>query len=57
MIAAHPNGEKELLAVEDGWRESAESWSTVLRELKRLGMVAPVLAVDDGALGLWAASA
>jgi hypothetical protein len=42
MIAAHPNGEKELLAVEDGWRESAESWNTVLRELKRLGMVAPV---------------
>src|SRR5262249_58451636 len=49
-------GEKELLAVEDGYRESAESWKTVLRELKRRGMVAPVLAVGDGALGFWAAA-
>ncbi len=56
MIGALPNGEKELLAVEDGYRESAESWKTVLRELKRRGMVAPVLAVGDGALGFWAAA-
>jgi putative transposase len=40
MIGAKPNGEKELLAVEDGYRESAKSWKTVLRELKRRGMVA-----------------
>jgi putative transposase len=52
----HPDGEKELLAVEDGYRESAESWKTVLRDLKRGGMVAPVLAVGDGALGFWAAA-
>jgi putative transposase len=56
MIAAKANGEKELLAVEDGYRESAESWKTVLRELKRRGMVAPVVAVGDGALGFWAAA-
>jgi putative transposase len=56
MIGARPDGEKELLAVEDGYRESAESWKTVLRDLKRRGMVAPVLAVGDGALGFWAAA-
>jgi len=56
MIGAKANGEKELLAVEDGYRESAESWKTVLRELKRRGMVAPVVAVGDGALGFWAAA-
>ena len=56
MIGARPDGTKELLAVEDGYRESAESWKAVLRELKRRGMVAPVLAVGDGALGFWAAA-
>jgi putative transposase len=56
MIGAKPNGEKELLAVEDGYRESAESWKTLLRELKGRGLVAPVLAVGDGALGFWAAA-
>jgi putative transposase len=55
MIGARPNGEKELLAVEDGYRESAESWKALLRELKRRGMAAPVAAVGDGALGFWAA--
>jgi putative transposase len=56
MIGVRPDGQKELLAVEDGYRESAESWKAVLRELKRRGMVAPVLAVGDGALGFWAAA-
>ena len=56
MIGVRPDRQKELLAVEDGYRESAESWKTVLRELKRRGMVAPVLAVGDGALGFWAAA-
>ena len=56
MIGTRPDGEKELLAVEDGYRESAESWKTVLRDLKRRGMAAPVLAVGDGALGFWAAA-
>jgi transposase-like protein len=56
MIGARPDGEKELLAVEDGYRESAESWKTLLRDLKRRGMTAPVVAVGDGALGFWAAA-
>jgi len=56
MIGAKATGEKELLAVEDGYRESAESWKSVLRELKRRGMVAPAVAVGDGALGFWAAA-
>src|ERR1039457_7066166 len=55
MIGARPDGEKELLAVEDGYRESAESWKTLLRDLKRRGMVVPAVAVGDGALGFWAA--
>ena len=56
MIGARPDGEKELLAVEDGYRESAESWKTLLRDLKRRGMAAPVVAVGDGALGFWSAA-
>jgi len=56
MIGARPDGEKELLAVEDGYRESTESWKTLLRDLKRRGMAAPVVAVGDGALGFWAAA-
>ena len=55
LIGARADGEKELLAVEDGYRESAESWKTLLRDLKRRGMVAPAVAVGDGALGFWAA--
>jgi putative transposase len=55
MIGVRPDGTKELIAVEDGYRESTDSWSTVLRDLKRRGLRAPVVAVGDGALGFWAA--
>ena len=55
LIGVRPDGSKEVVALEDGYRESAESWRTVLRDLKRRGMRAPVLAVGDGALGFWAA--
>ena len=55
MIGVRPDGTKELIAIEDGYRESAESWASVLRDLARRGMRAPVLAVGDGALGFWAA--
>ena len=41
--------------MEDGYRESAESWASVLRDLKRHGLQAPVLAIGDGAVGLWRA--
>jgi transposase-like protein len=55
LIGVRPDGSKELLAVEDGYRESTESWASLLRGLKRRGMKAPVVAVGDGALGFWAA--
>jgi transposase-like protein len=55
LIGARPDGTKELIAVEDGYRESTESWAALLRDLKRRGMRAPVVAVGDGALGFWAA--
>jgi putative transposase len=55
LIGARPDGTKELLAVEDGYRESTESWAVLLRGLKRRGMKAPEVAVGDGALGFWAA--
>jgi transposase-like protein len=50
-----PDGTKELIAIEDGYRESTESWAGLLRDLKRRGMRAPVLAIGDGALGFWKA--
>ena len=55
LIGVRPDGTKEVVALEDGYRESAESWRTVLRDLQRRGLRAPVLAVGDGALGFWAA--
>jgi transposase-like protein len=55
LIGARPDGTKEVVAVEDGDRESTESWLSVLRGLKRRGMRAPVLATGDRALGFWAA--
>jgi len=56
VIGARPDGTKEVIAVEDGYRESTESWLSVLRDLARRGMRAPVLAVADRALGFWAAA-
>jgi hypothetical protein len=46
---------KELIALDDGHRESTESWLDLLRGCKRRGMAALVLAVGDGALGFWSA--
>jgi transposase-like protein len=43
------------LAVEDGYRESTESWQAVMRDLKQRGVNEPKLVVGDGALGTWAA--
>ena len=52
IIGATKDGRKELLAIEDGYRESAQSWRKILLELKRRGLtVAPKLAIGDGALG------
>jgi putative transposase len=56
MVGVRLDGKKELVALQDGYRESAESWIELLRDLKKRGMRAPVLAVGDGALGFWAAA-
>jgi putative transposase len=55
VIGVRADGKKELIALADGFRESSESWADLLRDCKRRGMRAPVLAVGDGALGFWKA--
>lgn len=56
VIGATADGKKELLAMLDGYRESAESWKELLLDLKQRGLtIAPKLAVGDGALGFWKA--
>jgi putative transposase len=55
IVGVRTDGTKELVAVADGERESTDSWAELLRDLRRRGMRAPVVAVGDGALGLWAA--
>jgi putative transposase len=56
VMGANADGKKELLAMDDGYRESADSWKELLLELKQRGLtVAPKLAVGDGALGFWKA--
>jgi len=55
IIGARQDGTKEVIALEDGFRESTESWAALLRDLKARGMRDPVVAVGDGALGFWAA--
>ena len=56
VIGVRKDGTKRVLAVEDGYRESKESWLMTLRDLVRRGMKAPLLATGDGALGFWAAA-
>lgn len=55
VVGVRPDGTKEVIAIEDGYRESTESWLAVLRDLKTRGMPAPAVAIGDGALGFWAA--
>jgi transposase-like protein len=55
LVGVLPDGTKEVIALQDGYRESTESWLSLLRDLKRRGMPAPKLAIGDGALGFWAA--
>jgi len=55
VLGVREDGTKELLALELGYRESTESWAGVLRGLRERGLAAPLVAVGDGALGLWAA--
>ncbi len=55
IIGVREDGRKELLAIEDGYRESTDSWAELLRGLKARGMSEPKLVTGDGALGLWGA--
>jgi transposase-like protein len=54
-VAGLVDGRKEVVAVVSGYRESVESWSAVLRDLRERGMGAPRLVVGDGHLGIWGA--
>jgi putative transposase len=54
-IGGLSDGQKVVLAVEPGYRESTESWSGMLRDLKRRGMNSPRVVVGDGHLGIWGA--
>jgi len=56
VIGVNERGEKHFLAIEDGVRESKQSWRELLLDLKTRGLaIPPKLAVGDGALGFWAA--
>lgn len=55
VIGADRSGKKHLLAIEEGYRESKESWLALLRDLKARGMNEPAIAIADGGLGFWAA--
>jgi transposase-like protein len=55
MVGVRVDGTKELVALAEGYRESTGSWADLLRDCKRRGMRAPILAVGDGALGFWSA--
>lgn len=55
VLGAREDGEKELVAMEPGYRESTESWALVLRDLRGRGLQSPLLAIGDGVLGLWVA--
>lgn len=58
VIGARSDGTKELLAIDDGFRESADSWRSLLRALKQRGLTqGPAAATGDGALGFWVALA
>jgi len=55
IIGVNERGDKRFLAIEDGVRESTQSWREVLLKLKARGMNAPKLGIGDGAMGFWAA--
>ncbi|MCX5971250.1 MAG: transposase, partial [Coprothermobacterota bacterium] len=55
LVGVLPDGTKEVIAIEDGYRESKESWASLLRDLRERGMKSPAVATGDGALGFWAA--
>ena len=55
VMAALSDGSKVVVSAVPGYRESTESWSEVLRDIKRRGLSCPRLVVGDGHLGIWGA--
>ena len=55
VLGAMRDGTKEVLALRSGYRESVESWSEVLRDLKARGIEAPRLLMADGNAAIWGA--
>ena len=56
LMGATAEGKKELIAIADGYRESEQSWLSLLRDVKHRGLtIEPKLATGDGALGFWKA--
>jgi putative transposase len=55
LVAGLSDGRKVVLGVESGYRESTESWSALLRDLRERGLRPPCLVIGDGHLGLWGA--
>ena len=55
VIGVNEHGQKRFLTLEDGVRESTQSWRELLLGLKSRGMNVPKLAVGDGAMGFWTA--
>ena len=56
LMGATADGQKELIAIADGYRESEQSWKELLLDCKARGLeIEPALAIGDGALGFWKA--
>lgn len=56
IIGATEEGKKEIVAIENGFRESEISWREIFQDLKKRGLqTSPKLAIGDGALGFWKA--
>ena len=54
VIGVNEHGKKELIAIEEGYRESTQSWTELLEDIRHRGLIsAPRLAIGDGALGFW----
>lgn len=55
VLGVNEQGKKEVITLQDGFRESTKSWLTLLRQLRDRGIDPPKLVIGDGALGFWAA--
>lgn len=54
VIGVNEHGKKELIAIEEGYRESTQSWTEMLEDIRHRGLTyPPKLAIGDGALGFW----